>query len=275
MILFKIVKKGSRMSVEIIETPHASNLEIESDENVPGTETDDHLAGGGGNDHLDGGAGNDSLNSGDGDDVLIGGDGNNTLVGGNGTDTAVYTGNRNCADIHSNGDGTYTITHGMSHDTLSGVERVSFDDASMSVAYAIELHDKQSEVSRFYNALFGRDPDEGGLAFWVNSLVGADVGGGGNTINNAAQSFSESAEFQHTYGASVSNEDFINLMYQNILHRTADQGGHDFWLNAINHNDNRGEMIVNFSNSVEYVAETATTVDAFLANVSLNNYILG
>lgn len=230
--------------------------------------------GGSANDTLIGNNADNLLNGNAGDDQLSGGDGNNTLIGGTGTDTAVYTNNRNSVDIQDNENGTYTIIHGTCYDILNGIEQVSFDDGSMSIGYAIEVRSHQEEFTRFYSALFGRDPDEAGLAYWVNDLVSPTLGGGGNTIQGAAQAFTESAEFQTMYGANVSNDQFVNLLYQNILHRAADQAGFDYWSNEINQSGNRGGMIVSFANSTEYEAATAPTVDTFLSNVALTNYIL-
>jgi len=245
-----------------------------SDDTFEGGAENDSFNGGLGNDHLNGGAGDDRLDGGAGDDHLSGGSGHNTLIGGAGTDTAVYTYSRNHVDIQDNGDGTYTVTDGTFEDTLSSVEQISFSDGSMSVDYAIEIRAHQEEIARFYNALFERDPDEDGLAYWVNNLTDSAVGGGGSNIQNIAQAFTQSAEFQALYGADVSNSDFVNLLYQNILHRSADQSGYDYWLNEINKTGDRGSMIVGFSNSVEYETETASTIDSFLANVTLNNYVL-
>lgn len=253
----------------------SDSLSIENnDDTFEGGAENDSFSGGLGNDHLNGGAGDDSLDGGEGDDHLSGGSGHNTLIGGNGIDTAVYTYSRNHVDIHDNSDGTYTVTDGTFEDTLSGVEQISFSDGNMSVDYAIEIRAHQEEIARFYNALFERDPDEDGLAYWVNNLTDSAVGGGGSNIQNIAQAFTQSAEFQALYGADVSNSDFVNLLYQNILHRTADQSGYDYWLNEINQTGDRGSMIVGFSNSVEYETETASTIDSFLANVTLNNYVL-
>lgn len=253
-----------------IETQHIEN----NDDAFEGGTENDSFSGGLGNDHLNGGDGDDSLEGGEGDDHLSGGSGNNTLLGGNGTDTAVYTHNRNHVDIHDNGDGTYTVSDGTFEDTLNGMEQISFSDGSMSVDYAIEIRTHQEEIARFYNALFERDPDEAGLAYWVNNLTDPAIGGGGSNIQSIAQAFTQSAEFQTLYGEDVSNSDFVNLLYQNILHRTADQTGYDYWLNEINETGDRGSMIVGFSNSVEYTTEMASTIDNFLATVTLNNYIL-
>ncbi|MFA5216692.1 DUF4214 domain-containing protein [Sulfuricurvum sp.] len=221
---------------------------------------------------ITGGSGDETLNGTSSNDIMTGGAGNNTLIGGAGTDTAVYTGNRNEFTIHDNKDGTYTVTHGTSQDTLSGVEQVQFTDTTMSINSAIEVRQHQEEVTRFYSALLGRNPDSDGLAYWVNSMASTTSGNTGISVQDVARSFSDSTEFKNMYGASVSNADFVNLLYQNILHRGADQAGYDFWLNTINQTSDRGNMIVEFSNSNEYVAQSAPTVDNYLSTVPLTNY---
>lgn len=255
----------------------------ESNDTVNGSELSDIMDGRSGNDTLWAGLGDDNVSGGLGDDILygeagddrlVGGDGNNTLYGGEGTDYALYSGIRNTLNIQDNGDGTYTVDRGTLEDILNGVEYISFDDGSMSVPYAVEVRDNQEEFSRFYNALFGRDPDEAGLAYWVNDLIDTTYGGRGNTIQGAAQAFTESTEFQTLYGPSVSDTQFVNLLYQNILGRAADQPGYDYWLPEIQASGDRGGMIVSFANSTEYIGETATLIDTFLGSVPLDGYIL-
>lgn len=252
-----------------------TSLSFENEiESVYEIDSDDALFSWSENNRLDGGMDDDTLEGSDNDDILFGGDGNNKLNGGKGIDIAAYIGLRNEFDIKDNDDGTYTVVHGSSEDILDGIEKIDFDDGTISVGYAIELRDNQEAVTRFYNALFERNPDEVGLSNWVNYLVDSAYGGGGKTIQNVAQSFAESVEFQNIYGANVTNGDFVNLLYQNILHREADEGGYNYWLNELNHTEDRGSIITGFSNSIEYKAETATTVNGFLEGISLTNYIL-
>ncbi len=145
----------------------------------------------------------------------------------------------------------------------------------VSASYAPVLRDNQEEVSRLYSALFDRNPDESGLAYWSNVMAPTNIGGGGEAIESVAQAFSSSTEFQNMYGPTASNSEFINLMYQNILDRDADAGGYAYWLNAINQTGDRGEMVINFTNSAEYIAKTATSIESYLSSISLNGYILG
>lgn len=254
-----------------------------SDDTVNGTDLsdildgrsgNDSLYGGNGSDNISGGAGNDILYGQVGDDYLVGGIGNNQLFGGDGSDTALYLGIRNTLDITNNGDGTYTVNSDAIEDLLNSIEFIGFDDGRMSVGYAVEVRDNQEEFSRFYNALFGRLPDDAGLTYWVNDLIDTSFGGRGNTIQGAAQAFTEGTEFQSLYGSSVDNYQFINLLYQNILGRAADQAGYNYWISEINQSGNRGGMIVSFANSSEYIGNTEDAINSYLAGVPLDGYIL-
>ncbi len=241
---------------------------------MDGRSGNDILYGGFGDDNVSGGEGNDVLYGEDGDDMLVGGAGLNQLFGGEGSDTALYLGIRNTLDIEDNGDGTYTVNSDAIEDFLNSIEYIGFDDGRMSVGYAVEVRDNQEEFARFYNALFERLPDDAGLNYWVNDLISTANGGGGNSIQGAAQAFTESQEFQDLYGASVDNYQFVNLLYQNILNREADQAGYEYWIEEINDSGDRGGMIVSFANSGEYIINTEASIDAYLANVGLDGYIL-
>jgi len=45
-----------------------------------------------------------------------------------------------------------------------------------------------------------------------------------------ASGFTNSAEFVELYGENNSNDDYPNLLYNNVLDRNGDAGGHAFWL---------------------------------------------
>lgn len=238
------------------------------DDLMDGRGGDDWLEGGSGNDNMAGGAGDDHLFGQDGDDLLIGGSGINYLSGGYGTDTALYSGSRNTLDITVNGYGEYIVRGEDFEDTLNSIEYIEFDDGLMSPYYAVQVRDSQEEFARFYNALFKRNPDAEGLAYWVNDLAA------GNSMPNAAQAFTESSEFERLYGPNVRDREFVDLLYQNILGREADQAGYNYWLQEIAYTGNRGGMIVSFANSQEYIDQTQAAIDQYLSDIPLDGYIL-
>jgi hypothetical protein len=114
-----------------------------------------------------------------------------------------------------------------------------------------------ARLVRLYLAYFKRPPDPGGFAYWQRQL---DAGKG---LINAAKKFAESSEFKRTYG-SLSNSAFIDLVYQNVLGRNAEPAGKQFWLTRLdNHTKNRGDVMINFSESSENIRIKRNHVDVF------------
>lgn len=101
-------------------------------------------------------------------------------------------------------------------------------------------------VARLYFAYFLRIPDFGGLMYWVDRYSQ------GTTLNEISDFFAASEEFQTTYG-SLSNAEFVNLIYQNVLGREADSGGLAYWANELETSaKTRGQVMTGFSESPEY-----------------------
>lgn len=74
-------------------------------------------------------------------------------------------------------------------------------------------------ISNYYQSELGRDPDQEGLNFWLNS-----VQSGQNSLDDVRNAINNSQEGQR-YD--------INSLYKNDLGREADEGGFNFWLNAL------------------------------------------
>ena len=77
---------------------------------------------------------------------------------------------------------------------------------------------------RLYLAAFNRIPDTDGFTFWM----GVHRNGGSNS--QIAQVFAQSEEFVSKYGGNLSNSQFLDLIYQNVLGRSADAAGRDYWV---------------------------------------------
>lgn len=250
-------------------------------ETLSGTPNEDSIYGNGGNDRLYGGEGADSLFSGEiydaatgrylvdtggdlffgeggndrltgsaGNDTFDGGVGNDTIDGGAGWDTAVYAGGRATVEVTVN-NGVYTVTSvNAGTDTLTNVERLRFAD--VAVAFDIEGH--AGDVYRLYQAAFDRRPDLPGLGFWIK---GADDGIPMETI---AMAFATSPEFKSLYGENLSQEEFLTELYDNVLHRAYDQGGFDFWMNALNTGYSREQVLGYFADSAENRAQVIGSI---------------
>jgi len=106
-----------------------------------------------------------------------------------------------------------------------------------------------SNLVRLYHAVFDRESDLEGLGFWASNLAQGNI-----TFADVADEFMASDEFIAKYG-DASDEDFVNLLYENVLHRKADDGGLEFWLEVLENGNLRRHVLLEFSDSDEFVAE--------------------
>ena len=84
-----------------------------------------------------------------------------------------------------------------------------------------------SQVQVLYIAYFGRPADPDGLAFWTNGVVGTN-----EELDQLADSFADSPEYLATI-QGLRTEQIVDLFYQNLFSRFADQEGQDFWVDGI------------------------------------------
>ena len=224
-----------------------SNIGGEGADSFIGGNHVDTLVGGGGSDRLTGLGGNDILRGNAGNDVLFGGDGNDQVDGGAGLDFARFTWRLADYRIVQEG-GTVTVTNlagADGADVLTGVERLIFNDR----VYALDVDGNAGSVYRLYQAAFDRKPDDGGLSYWIFQ---ADTGVG---LKDIAQAFTRSSEFIRLYGTAPDNAGLVTRIYQNILDRTPDAAGLNYWVDLL---DRKAltvpEVLANFSESAENVA---------------------
>jgi hypothetical protein len=85
---------------------------------------------------------------------------------------------------------------------------------------------------------------------------------GGASLQTVADGFVASTEFQTTYGA-LNNNDFVTLLYHNVLHRPPDPAGLSNWVGLLNSGqDTRAQVAVGFSESPEHIGNTAAHIDS-------------
>ncbi len=103
----------------------------------------------------------------------------------------------------------------------------------------------QDFVTRLYNVCLDRDPDTDGFNNWCNRLSSYEISG-----SEAAYGFIFSSEFQNK---SVTNEQYVELMYNCFFGRASDSAGKAHWLNAMNNEGmTRTQLYAGFTNSQEF-----------------------
>lgn len=113
------------------------------------------------------------------------------------------------------------------------------------------------QVYRVYQATLDRAPDPEGFVFYVETLVG------GFSLAQITTGFISSPEFQSMYG-SLNNEQFVTLLYNNVLDRSPDQAGLQFWMDHLANGATREFVVNGFSESGEFQTNTNPALNAFV-----------
>ncbi|MGF1595339.1 MAG: DUF4214 domain-containing protein [Acidimicrobiales bacterium] len=119
-------------------------------------------------------------------------------------------------------------------------------------AREVSLSAGHARVWRLYQAFFLRQPDRGGFDYWLS------VRSNGYGLGAIAYQLSTSAEFQNRYG-NLSNDQYVSLVYNNVLCRQPDSGGLAYWRGLLDSGQlSRWDMMVNFVELEEYMTRTGT-----------------
>jgi hypothetical protein len=113
------------------------------------------------------------------------------------------------------------------------------------------------QVYRLYAATLDRVPDPAGFQHHVTAL------NNGLSLMSDASGFLNAPEFQAKYG-SLNNEQFVDLLYNNVLNRAPDATGLAHWLSALNGGNSRVSVVLGFSESVEFKNNTSASFHDFL-----------
>ena len=114
---------------------------------------------------------------------------------------------------------------------------------------SIDATSERAKISRLYLAYFRRLPDFAGMQYWMSQRAA------GRTLADVSSAFAASSEFADTYGR-LDNPGFVALVYQNVLGRAADAAGQNFWTQKLNEGTSRGQVMMGFSESAEFVGGT-------------------
>ncbi len=136
---------------------------------------------------------------------------------------------------------------------LRGIERLEFSDTSL--AFDTDGPTSTGGIYRLYKATFNREPDTGGLGYWISQ---ADAGT--KDAVRMAEDFTWSEEFQDlyditttdNYGTGTDVEALVTSFYENVLGRTPDQGGLDFYTGVIESRERTvGRVLAEIADSQE------------------------
>ncbi len=109
-------------------------------------------------------------------------------------------------------------------------------------------------TTRLYFAYFLRIPDKGGLTYWIGRKRS------GTQLRVISDNFAGSNEFKNRYG-SLTNSQFVELIYQNLFNRAGDVSGVNYWTTKLDTKaESRGGVMAQFSESSEYKRKMGSEV---------------
>lgn len=148
--------------------------------------------------------------------------------------------------------------------TLSNETSAKFSDVSVNLL----VGDKSKTIPaaslktliELYIAFFNRVPDADGMSYWIDQIKA------GMNVDQLSASFYDAA-VQFTaltgYSASMSNEQFVRIIYQNVLGRSGDTAPPDadvnYWATQLSTGaSSKGNLVATMLNSAHTFAGDAT-----------------
>ena len=99
-------------------------------------------------------------------------------------------------------------------------------------------------VLRMYTKALNREGEQAGVEDWTNRINTRAM-----SPEAVAKSFFFSQEFANRH---LSNEDYVETLYQTFMDRPSDAGGKQYWMNKLNSGMSRQQVLEGFSRSEEF-----------------------
>lgn len=110
-------------------------------------------------------------------------------------------------------------------------------------------------VVRLYRTYYLRNPDNGGLRFWISQRQQ------GVSLGHVSNQFAAAPEFALRYG-TLDDGGFVDLVYKNVLNRKPDASGRAYWIDMLAKGLYRGQLMTRFSEAPEYLQKSNGYVTA-------------
>lgn len=110
--------------------------------------------------------------------------------------------------------------------------------------------EQSTQVLELYTAYFNRAADKAGVDYWLSEMNNNNW-----TVDMVAITFAQQTEYTNLY-AGLSNAQIVAQVYTNVLNRTADTAGADYWEGELTNGN------ISVTQLVQAVINAATELDA-------------
>ena len=123
-------------------------------------------------------------------------------------------------------------------------------------SWSVDQSQPAYAIARYYLALFDRAPDAGGLNYWVQRVEND------TSLSEIAAGFVASDEFKTQHGdtSQFSTDQFITLVYQQLLNRTPEGQGLAYWGTLMATGFSQFDILSTIAQSAEAVASSAVAL---------------
>jgi hypothetical protein len=110
-----------------------------------------------------------------------------------------------------------------------------------------EFRFKGKLIAKAYLGILTRDPAHSDFRVWLEALLQ------GMSREQIVQAFLDSSEFKSRFGSNLTNSQFVERMYANVLLRKPETAGFNFWLGQLNNRRmTRAQVTLGFLDSIEF-----------------------
>jgi len=210
---------------------------------------DDILHGGDGDDIVGSGGGNDQIFGDGGNDIVFGGEGNDTIDGGTGRDILQLSGSGRADYAIRVENGKIVMTHRNNgidgSDSVANVEAMRFTGTQPDLSAS-------GTITRLYDVLFDRAPDQHGMMHWTGKSAG------GLSMHDIAAAFLGSDEAKPIYSA-LNNAQYVDKLYNMAFGRQATAGERSHWNELLDTGKaDRADVLLSIADSTEKLALDAS-----------------
>ncbi len=173
----------------------------------------------------------------------------------NDSGTIIIDDSSNTYQYRKTTDNKYFLCTNIGDENITNINHIQYNDKSIEVQNDIinvfnrveGIDDITGKIYRLYNAVFNRFPDYDGLNYWISMNKENK-----NSYEQTAYSFLNSQEFKQEYGEQTESKDFVALLYNNVLNRSPDEAGYEYWINQLELGfEDKAHLIMGFSESKE------------------------
>jgi len=107
---------------------------------------------------------------------------------------------------------------------------------------AADISQQEAFIERFYQNILSRNADDEGMNTWLNIIQN-------ESATKVALGFFKSQEF---INKKLSNEEFVDILYQTLFDREADIAGKNRWLQQLNDGTSKDKVMYGFFNAQEF-----------------------